>query len=202
MRRIVVFVSACLVILQWGLSPACAQDAGSEKTLIIYYSRTGNTKIVCQALSKALNADLLEIKDGTDRSGGWGFFTGAVNAMFSMQTDITPEHPDCAPYGSIIVASPVWAGKLSAATRTLLATNRFDGKKVGIFSTTNALESESSREKSRAAVTASGASMVGYWQVAVREKTDGKKIEKTSEQIVKEALALVPDIRESFEKAR
>jgi flavodoxin len=109
MKQLLVTVCSCLVMLQMGASLAGAQEVAGGKTLIIYYSRTGNTKIACQALSKALNADLLEIKDGTDRSGGWGFFTGAVNAMFSMQTDITPDHPDCAPYGRIIVASPIWA---------------------------------------------------------------------------------------------
>jgi hypothetical protein len=44
--------------------------------------------------------------------------------------------------------------------------------------------------------------MVGYWQVAVREKIDGKKIEKTPEQIVKEAIALVPDMKAAFDRAR
>jgi len=202
MKKIFVAICACLLMLQISVASAAAQQVPSDKTLILYYSRTGNTKLACEALAKELGADLVEIQDGTDRSGGWGFFTGAVNAMFSMQTDISPEHPDCSPFGRIIVASPIWAGKLSAATRTLLATNRLDGKKVALFTTTNALESESSREKSRAAVTASGASMVGYWQVAVREKGDGKKIEKTSEQIVKEALALVPDIKAAFDQAR
>jgi flavodoxin len=192
----------CLIIIALTVFPAYAQEDASMKILIVYYSRTGNTKLACEALAKELGADLLEIKDGADRSGGWGFFTGAMSALFNMQTSIEPEHPNLAPYSRIILAAPIWSGRLATAARTLIAKNRFDGKKVALFTTTNVLEKEASREKGKAAVAGAGGIAVGYWQVAVREKIDGKKIEKTPGQIVKDALSLVPDIKAAFEKAR
>jgi len=191
-----------LIFIALSAVPAYAQEDTAMKTLIAYYSRTGNTKLACEALAKELGADLLEIKDGSDRSGGWGFFTGAMSAVFNMQTSIEPEHPNFASYGRIILAAPIWSGRLATATRTLIAKNRFGGKKVGLFTTTNVLEKESSREKGKAAVAGAGGIAVGYWQVAVREKTDGKKIEKKPGQIVKETLALVPDIKAAFGRAR
>ena len=33
------------------------------KTLIVYYSRTGNTQTACEALQKELGCDIIEIKD-------------------------------------------------------------------------------------------------------------------------------------------
>lgn len=181
---------------------AAAQQESSNKTLILYYSRTGNTRLACEALAKELGADLVEIQDGSDRSGGWGFFTAAVNSIFNMHTAIEPEHPDLAPYGRLIIAGPIWSGKLAAATRTLLAKNRLDGKKVALFTTTNVLEKKSNHAKGTAAVVKAGGIAVGYWQVAVREKKDGKKTEKTSGQIVQETLAFVPDIKAAFTTAR
>jgi len=201
MKKKVVAVCACLLMLQMGASLALASQAPAEKTLILYYSRTGNTKLACEALAKELGADLLEIRDGADRSGGWGFFTGAMSALFNMETDIEPAQPGLAPYGRIILGAPIWSGRLATAIRTLMAKNRLDGKKVAIFSTANMLEKESSRQKGTAAVAEAGGTAVGYWQVAVQEKVDGKKIEKTSGQIVKEVLALVPDIKAAFDKA-
>ncbi len=202
MRKITGSICVCLLIIQLSASLAGSQELAGDKTLILYYSRTGNTKLACEALAQELSADLLEIKDGADRSGGWGFFTGAMSAVFNMQTSIQPEHPNLAPYSRIILAAPIWSGRLATATRTLIAKNRFDGKKVGLFTTTNALEKESNRDKGKATVAEAGGIAVGYWQVAVREKIDGKKIEKKPGQIVKETLALVPDIKAAFEKAR
>jgi flavodoxin len=202
MKKIIIAVCACLCMLQVGFVSAAAQEVAGGKTLILYYSRTGNTKLACEALARALSADLIEIKDGADRSGGWGFFTAAVSAVFNMQTAIEPEQPNLTPYSCIILAAPVWSGRLATATRTFIAKNRLDGKKVGIFSTTNVFEKESSREKGKAAVAEAGGIAVGYWQIAVQEKIDGKKIEKTPEQIVKESLAAVPDIKTAFDKTR
>jgi hypothetical protein len=119
--------------------------------------------------------------------------------MFSMQTSITPEHPDLKPYDRIIIASPVWAGKLAAAPRTLLALNRLEGRKIGLFTTPNVLEKQGSSEKSKALAAKSGGAVVGYWQVAVTEKIDGKKTGKKPERIAQETLALMPSIRAAFD---
>jgi menaquinone-dependent protoporphyrinogen IX oxidase len=123
-----------------------------------------------------------------------------VNSLFGMHTAIEPEHPDLAAYGRIIVAGPIWAGKLAAATRTFLALNRLDGKKVALFATTNVPENESSRNKNIALAAKAGGAVLGYWQVAVTEKVDGKKVEIGADRIRQEALALAPDIRAAFEK--
>ena len=37
--------------------------SAEEKTLVVYYSITGNTKAVYELISKELGADLIEIKD-------------------------------------------------------------------------------------------------------------------------------------------
>jgi flavodoxin len=176
----------------------CAQENDMGKTLILYYSRTGTTKTACELLQKSLGADSTEIKDLSNRKGGWGFFTGTINSLFGMKTGIEPEHPDMSAYTNIILASPVWTGKLAPAIRTLIAKNRFDGKTVVIFTTTNVLEQEKYKEKSKAPVVAAGGRVPGYFQVAVTEKLNGKKKEKPGEQILEETRAFVPEIRKAF----
>ena len=44
-----------------------------KDVLCIYYSRTGNTKKAMEEIAQALDAELLELKDGVERGGlrGW-----------------------------------------------------------------------------------------------------------------------------------
>ena len=161
-----------LAVLSAPVSEAFSQENPVNKTLILYYSRTGNTKLCCEALQKELGADMIEIKDLKNRSGGWGFFTGAVGSMFDVHTDIDPVKPDLSPYKNIIIASPIWTGTLSTAIRTLIDKNQFGGRRVILFTTTNAAEKEKYIEKSKARVAQQGAQVAGYCQVVVKKEVD------------------------------
>jgi flavodoxin len=181
-------------------SQTFAQERSMVKILIIYYSRTGNTKMCCEALQKELGADMIEIKDLKSRSGGWGFFTGAMGSMFDVHTNIDPLHPDITPYKNIIIASPIWTGTLSTAIRTLIDKNKFDSKKVVLFTTTNAAEKDKYIEKSKARVAHNGTQVVGYYQVVVKKEVDKKKIDKAREEIVSDAMKFIPEIKRAFAK--
>ena len=187
-----------LAILSAPVSEAFSQENPANKTLILYYSRTGNTKLCCEALQKELGADMIEVKDLKNRSGGWGFFTGAVGSMFDVHTDLDPVKPDLSPYKNIIIASPIWTGTLSTAIRTLIDKNQFDGKKVLLFTTTNAAEKEKYIEKGKARVAQRGAQVAGYCQVVVKKEVAGKKVDRPKQEIIEDALKFVPEIKKAF----
>lgn len=187
-----------LAVLSAPLSEAFSQENPANKTLILYYSRTGNTKLCCEALQKELGADMIEIKDLKNRSGGWGFFTGAVGSMFDVHTDIDPVKPDLSLYKNIIIASPIWTGTLSTAIRTLIDKNQFGGKKVLLFTTTNAAEKEKYIEKGKARVAQQGAQVAGYCQVVVKKEVAGKKVDRPKQEIIEDALKFVPEIKKAF----
>ena len=176
-----------------------AQQGANGKILILYYSLTGNTKACCEALQQSLKADIIEIKDLSDRSGGWGFFKSAIGSLLGIHTDIEPEKPDLSPYSNIILGSPIWTGKLSMAIRTLIDNNKFNGKKVVIFTTTNAFEQEKYKEKSKNLVREAGGEVVGYYQILAKEVvSEEEKVDRPKEDIVKDALKLVPEIKKAF----
>ena len=187
-----------LAVLSAPVSEAFSQENPVNKTLILYYSRTGNTKLCCEALQKELGADMIEIKDLKNRSGGWGFFTGAVGSMFDVHTDIDPVKPDLSPYKNIIIASPIWTGTLSTAIRTLIDKNRWDGRRVMLFTTTNAAEKEKYIEKGKARVAQRGAQVAGYCQVVVKKEVAGKKVDRPKQEIIEDALKFVPEIKKAF----
>jgi flavodoxin len=192
----IVFLILSMVLLSPSFS--FAQQGGGDKMLILYYSMTGNTRACCEALQQALEADMIEIKDLNDRSGRWGYVKTAIGSLLGMHTDIEPENPDLSTYPNIILGSPIWTGKLSMAIRTLIDTNNFDGKKVVIFTTTNAFEKETYKEKSKDLVRKAGGDVVGYYQVLAKEEVGDEKVDRAKELIVEDARALAPAINKTF----
>ena len=193
--------------------PALAQENTAGKTLIIYYSRTGKSKLISQVLQKELNAQMLEIKDLEDRSGTLGYAGAGFDAFFDRHTTIEPVKADLSPYSNIIVVSPIWNWKLSTPIHTFIENNRFDGKKLVLFTNGNndirkyeqyddnspyikrffrdyiRGKSGSSREY----VTASGGNYVRHCHVETLEASDEKIISTTLRQIedVKKAFAVI-----------
>ena len=51
------------------------------KKLVVYYSRTGNTKVVAEKIANQLNADISEIIDRKNRKGRLVFLTGGLMIM-------------------------------------------------------------------------------------------------------------------------
>jgi len=194
--KLIVFLMLSIFLIAPPLS--FAQQGEDGKTVILYYSLTGYTKVSCEALQEALGADIIEIKDLKKRSGKWGFFKTAFASLFGKNTKIDPKNPDLSSYTNVILGSPIWTGKLSMAIRTLIDKNSFDGKKVIIFTSTNAYEKEKYKEKSRNLVRKSGGEVVGYYQILSKDEVDQEKVGRPKEQVVEETLELVPEIQKAF----
>jgi len=90
--------------------------------LCLYYSRTGKTRAVMQEMAEALEAELVEITDGIDRSGALGFFMSGIDAMRRGTHKTQPFHTekDLEDYKLVILGSPIWAGRCSSVIRGLL----------------------------------------------------------------------------------
>ena len=100
--------------------------------LCIYYSRTGKTRHVMTEIAAALDAELVEITDGVDRSGVIGAFKSCLDAVRRSTRFLEHFHTekDLKDYGLVIVATPVWAGRCSSITREFLKKYGRDLKRV------------------------------------------------------------------------
>ena len=105
------------------------------KALIMYYSRTGNTKTIAEKLAKLSGFDIEEIKDTQSRSGFIGFMRSGYQAIRKKLTTIEQPHHDPAGHDLILIGTPVWAGTLSAPVRTYLHKYKDKFHKVAFFST-------------------------------------------------------------------
>lgn len=179
-------------------APAGAGDAAPEKTLILYYSKTGNTRAACQALQKALGCDIREIKDLNRRDTLFGGIGGMLKTLFGMHTAIEPKQVDLSPYKTVIVSAPIWAAKFGLAMRTFVETNRFDGKNVIIFITADSFIDDTYQARHKGLLTASGGNVNGYFQVQATDKVNGEKVPRTREKIAEETLKLVSEIQKAI----
>lgn len=192
-RVVLAAVIATMLVVSAGVC-AAEDQALPGKTLILYYSHTGNTKAACEVLQKELGADIREIKDLNSREGFWAA-TGMLKIFMGMQTDIEPETVDFGSYDALVIAAPIWAAQFGLAMRTFVERNDFEGKPVIIFITADSFIDEKYQNKHKALVEASGGTVAGHFQVHATDEEDGEKVPRTKEKIVEETLKLVPDIK-------
>lgn len=90
--------------------------------LCIYYSRTGNTKRVMETIAKEMDAELLALTDGVERSGLRGWLRSGMDAMRKDCPDVLPFETErkLENYRLVIVGTPVWAGRCSSVVRSFL----------------------------------------------------------------------------------
>lgn len=105
------------------------------KTLVVYYSRTGNTREVAQDIARELNCDLEEIKDTQNRSGIIGWLKSAYQASRDKFTRIKDLEKNPADYDLVIIGTPVWAFKPAVPVSTFLKEYRDQLKNVAFFCT-------------------------------------------------------------------
>ena len=192
-----------------------AEESTGDKTLIVYYSRTGKTRLLCDVLQQHISSDLLEVNPVDEeryQPGRIGYYTAAFDSVFNRYIPIEPEQPDFSPYSSIIIVSPVWNWKMSAPIRSLIHNNqgKFDGKKMVFI--TNANEEVTKYEMygddapflkryfrdflrdkcegMKSLAESAGCTINGYYHVSTLEKTDQEIMNKTS--------SFIPDIKKGL----
>jgi flavodoxin len=105
------------------------------KALVIYYSKTGNTKLMAENMAQKLNADILALKPQKEiKSDGFMlFFRGGFQSMTKRKIKLESIETDFADYDLIILGTPVWAWRLNPVVRSFLKTAKFKNKKFGLF---------------------------------------------------------------------
>ena len=105
------------------------------KTLIVFYSRTGNARRVATALAEKLQADMDEILSEKDYSGALGWMAAGKDSTFKSQPPIAAMKMDPAQYDLVIVGTPVWAFTAAAPIFTYLAEHGKAFKSVAFYCT-------------------------------------------------------------------
>jgi flavodoxin len=105
------------------------------KSLVVYYSRSGNTRFVAEQISQEIGADIAEIVDKKKRKGLFGFILSGYDATRGRLTKIVEIEKSPLDYDLIVVGTPMWNKRIVPAVRTYLKENSFSGKHVALFCT-------------------------------------------------------------------
>jgi flavodoxin len=101
------------------------------KSLVVYYSLTGKTKLVAQAIAEALSATLVEITETEPRKlGPLIYLVGGFGAMTNRRSRITPLDVDLRHHERIFVGSPIWASRPVPAVNSFIYQTDFEGMNV------------------------------------------------------------------------
>ena len=105
------------------------------KAIVVFYSRTGNTRKVAQALARELGAEVEKISEPGSRQGALGFIFAGRDAVMKRLTPIEPLAFDPAAYDLVVVGTPIWSWTMAAPVRTFLTRNAEKLKSVAFFCT-------------------------------------------------------------------
>jgi len=102
------------------------------KILVVFYSRTGNTKKVAQEIARNLKANIDEVIDLKNRMGFLNLLISCKDVIFKKLTKIENKK-DPFKYSLVIIGAPIWVGTIAPAIRSYFIKNKF--KNVAFFCT-------------------------------------------------------------------
>ena len=136
MKRLILFLSAMLSLL--------STDA-TAKTLVVYYSYTGNCHEIVNTLTNQIEADVLEIQPAENglkyEANNYALGTQLLNAIKANPNDassypaIDPVTTSLSDYQDIIIVTPLWWSQMAAIMQSYLfqSASQMAGKHVGMI---------------------------------------------------------------------
>ena len=126
-------------------APETSGDATGSSVLVVYYSATGNTEAVANAIAEATGGDLFEITPAepyTDADLNWTDDQSRVSQEYADESlrDVeltTTEVENWDSYDTVFLGYPIWWGIAAWPVDTFVEANDFTGKTVIPFCTSS-----------------------------------------------------------------
>jgi flavodoxin len=116
-------------------SAAAIARTGS-RTLVVYFSRSGNTRVVAGMIQRSLGADLFEIRTATNYPDD--YLETVAQATRERDRGFTPPlatRTDLAAYDTVYLGFPIWGETAPSPIRSFLKTHELAGKTLIPFVT-------------------------------------------------------------------
>ena len=107
------------------------------KTLIVYYSYSGNTKRIAEMIHSKIGGDVARIETVNPYEGDYNSVVeqGKKEVDSGFAPEIKPMNINMSDYDTIVIGTPVWWYTYAPAVKTFLNENDFSGKTVYSFAT-------------------------------------------------------------------
>lgn len=153
------FLTGAAALAAAGLAPASAHAAGG-RTLVAYFSCTGNTRAVAERIAELTGGDLFEIVPAQPYTAeDLNYNNKGCRANLEMKDPasrpaIAGPLPGIGDYGTIYLGYPNWWGTMPRIINTFLESHDFGGKVIRPFCTSGGSGVEKSVADIRKAVPA------------------------------------------------
>jgi|GEM_PF-1346634 len=101
------------------------------KTVVVYYSRYGNSRVAARLIAKHLNAPVHRIEVKKRKN----VMTSTFTSLFGRRPKIKTIQLDPESWDFMVIVGPVWSGRPAAPLKTFLAETRLAEKKIAVFFT-------------------------------------------------------------------
>lgn len=134
-----VYVNKMFPALKKNLTPvqSIVNQDNTSKTLIVYYSYTGNTKKIANKIHDLIGGDIVELETKIPYSVNYR--TVVTLAKDEVDKKYKPELKtkidNISQYNKIVLGSPIWWYTMAPPVRTFLSEYNFDGKEIIPFYT-------------------------------------------------------------------
>ncbi len=141
---------------------AMTEGKGDHKTLVVYYSATGNTERLANTLATTLDADLLQLQPAQPyTSHDLDYNTPGTRATVEQKDEAARPQlagtlPDLKQYDTVYIGYPIWWGLAPRLVYTFVEFADLTGKKVIPFCTSGGGGMGSSGEALAAAAKGKG----------------------------------------------
>ena len=163
-------------------------SSGDCNPLIVYYSRSGNSRIVADTLKEHFSCNIEGIHSTKNREGFLGVFTCVLDQLMNRDDIIKPLEKDPKDYNPLILVSPVWMGKLSSPARTFIKQAGLKGKEIYLVLTYNGSLTEEKEKTLLEGITAQGVIVKGLYKIITKEKTEDEIKKEVVNQLEKKPL--------------
>ena len=152
MRQILLFLAAMLLCCCSADNEVKAEtpantgnNSNTGKTLVVYYSYTGNSREIVNTLTSQIQADVLEIQPAEKglkyEANNYALGTQLLNAIKANPNDLSsypaidPVATSLSGYENIIIVTPLWWSQMAAIMQTYLfqSASEMAGKHVGMI---------------------------------------------------------------------
>ena len=152
--------------------------------IVVYYSRTGNTRKVGEAIRKSLNCDSEELIDTKKRSGPLGWLGAGKDAARKVTTKLEVLKCDLTTYDLVIIGTPIWNWTMSTPIRTFLIQYKNKLKTIAFFVTHGGNPKDTFKDMAKLC----GKKPISTLEIGrqnFKDGTDGQRIKKFVDEITK-----------------
>lgn len=131
------------------------------RSLVVFYTRSGNTGLVAHTIKRELKSHIKEITDYTNYRSTFDYlFTNLIDSA-----SINPRKLDIDYYDYIFIGTPVWFGSMTPAIKKIIDNTDFKNKNIILFNTMKIGGNENAMKKMVKEIRKQNGKVVGAFSI-------------------------------------